>query len=106
MGRQPHLLNLTGGSWAVWPRDVGGARKDDNMTIDFPPGTQNWEDLDTTDVPAARAFSTGLCGGTVEDLGPDSGGYGMFRKDGKRVAGIGPATDPTRGTSWSVYFAT
>jgi predicted enzyme related to lactoylglutathione lyase len=106
MGRQPYVLTLTGGSWAVWPRDVGGARKDDNMTIDFPPGTPNWVDLGTTDVPAARAFYTGLFGWTVEDLGPDSGGYAMLRKDGKQVAGIGPATDPTRGTSWSVYFAT
>jgi predicted enzyme related to lactoylglutathione lyase len=51
-------------------------------------------------------FYTELFGWTYEDFGPDSGGYGQFRKDGKQVAGIGPATDPARGTSWAVYLAT
>jgi predicted enzyme related to lactoylglutathione lyase len=39
-------------------------------------------------------------------MGPESGGYGMFRKDGHLIAGIGPASDADRGTSWAVYFAT
>ena len=30
----------------------------------------------------------------------------MLLKDGKQVGGIGPANDPARGSSWSVYFAT
>jgi predicted enzyme related to lactoylglutathione lyase len=38
-------------------------------------------------------------------MGPETEGYGLFRKDGKQVAGIGPATDPARGTSWATYFA-
>ena len=76
------------------------------MTTDFPPGAPNWVDLGSTDVPAAAAFYSALFGWTVQDLGPESGGYGMIRKDGTLVAGIGPATDPERGTSWSVYFAT
>lgn len=76
------------------------------MTTDFAPGTPAWVDLGTTDVPAATAFYGALFGWTVQDMGPDSGGYGLIRKDGKMVAGIGPATDPERGTSWSVYFAT
>jgi uncharacterized protein len=72
----------------------------------FPPGTPSWADLGTTDVAAATAFYTALFGWTVRDLGPDAGGYGMILKDGKQVAGIGPATDPERGTSWAVYFDT
>src|SRR5262245_36331805 len=76
------------------------------MTNEFKPGTPSWVDLGTTDVAGAGSFYGALFGWTVEDLGPESGGYGLIRKDGKQVAGIGPATDPTRGTSWAVYFAT
>jgi len=63
-------------------------------------------DIGTTDVPAATAFYSGIFGWTVEDLGPQAGGYGLIRQGGRQVAGIGPATDPDRGTSWSLYFAT
>src|SRR5258705_8969520 len=76
------------------------------MTNTFASGTPNWVDLGTTDVAAASAFYSALFGWTVQDLGPDSGGYGMILLEGKRIAGIGPATYPTRGTSWTVYFAT
>ena len=76
------------------------------MTTSYPPGQPAWIDLGTTDVAGARAFYGELFGWEFEDMGPDSGGYGLLRKDGKQVAGIGPATDPVRGTSWSVYFAT
>jgi uncharacterized protein len=85
----------------------GGDRGEyEGMTKTFPPGAPNWVDLGTTDVAAAAAFYGNLFGWTCEDLGPDAGGYGMFRKDGKRVAGVGPASDPARGTSWTTYFAT
>ncbi|OLB73483.1 MAG: hypothetical protein AUI14_26130 [Actinobacteria bacterium 13_2_20CM_2_71_6] len=76
------------------------------MTQTYAPGTPNWVDLGSTDVAAAAQFYGGVFGWTLDDLGPDAGGYGIFRKDGKQVAGLGPATDPTRGTSWSTYFAT
>ncbi len=76
------------------------------MTQIYAPGTPNWVDLGTTDVPAAAAFYGGLFGWTLDDLGPEAGGYGMFRKNGNLVAGVGPATDPARGTSWATYFAT
>ncbi|GGJ90831.1 hydroxylase [Pilimelia anulata] len=73
---------------------------------DFAPGTPCWLDLGSSDVDAAATFYTGLLGWTAEDLGPDGGAYRIFRKDGKQVAGLGPATDAARGTSWAVYFAT
>src|SRR5689334_10852300 len=76
------------------------------MTTSFPPGAPNWVDLGTTDIPAATEFYGRLFGWTFESSGPDAGGYGMLAKDGQLVAGLGPATDPERGTSWSVYFAT
>jgi uncharacterized protein len=76
------------------------------MTTEFAPGTPSWADLGTTDILAAGAFYGALFGWTVEDLGPESGNYGLIRMNGRQVAGIGPATDPDRGTSWAVYFAT
>jgi uncharacterized protein len=76
------------------------------MDTNFAPGTPNWVDLGSTDVPAAVTFYGELFGWTIEDLGPEAGGYGTIRKDGKRVAGISAADDPGRGTSWAVYFAT
>lgn len=76
------------------------------MTEPFSPGAPNWIDLGTTDLDGAHRFYGGLFGWAPEQLGPDAGGYGYYRKDGKLVAGFGPATDPSRGTSWAVYFAT
>jgi uncharacterized protein len=76
------------------------------MTTQFAPGTPNWIELGSTDVSAAREFYGTLFGWTFEDLGSDAGGYGFIRKDGKQVAGIGPASDSDRRTSWAVYFAT
>jgi predicted enzyme related to lactoylglutathione lyase len=35
-----------------------------------------------------------------------AGGYGAFLQNGRQAAGIGPATDPKRGTSWTTYLAT
>jgi uncharacterized protein len=76
------------------------------MTQIYAPGTPSWVDLGTTDVPGATRFYGSLFGWTVEDMGPEAGGYGIFRKNGRQVAGVGPATDPNRGTSWATYFAT
>ena len=88
------------------PALAPGSRDDSDMVTAYAPGTPNWVDLGTTDVSAAEDFYGSLFGWTVQDLGPDSGGYSMLLKDGRQIGGIGPATDPSRGSSWSVYFAT
>src|SRR5262249_30637780 len=76
----------------------------DGMGVNFADGTPMWVDLGTSDVAGAAAFYTGLFGWTFEDLGPSSGGYGIFPEGGKQVPGLGPATDPLAGTSWATYF--
>jgi uncharacterized protein len=76
------------------------------MTKTYAPGTPNWVDLGTTDVAGAVAFYGSLFGWSYEDFGPEAGGYGVFLKDGRQAAGIGPAMDPARGTYWATYFAT
>lgn len=75
-------------------------------TPSFPHGAPCWIDLGSTDPDAAARFYSELFQWTVDDLGPDAGGYRMLRRDGRAVAGLGQATDPARGSSWAVYFAT
>lgn len=76
------------------------------MTEPYSPGAPNWIDLGTTDVDGSHQFYGQVFGWTTQQLGQEAGGYGYYLKDGKRVGGFGPATDPSRGTSWAVYFAT
>jgi uncharacterized protein len=71
-----------------------------------PQGRPCWADIGTSDVAAAVAFYGELFGWTYVAFGSEGGGYGQFLQDGKQVAGIGPATDEARGTSWSLYLAT
>ncbi|GHJ45832.1 putative glyoxylase CFP32 [Catellatospora sp. TT07R-123] len=68
-------------------------------------GTPSWVDLGSTDVDGSVAFYGRLFGWTADDLGPEAGGYRIFRKDGRQVAGLGPASDPARGSSWATYLA-
>lgn len=57
----------------------------------YPHGLFGWVDLSTSDVPAAKAFYTGLFGWDAEDvLTPMGPAYTMLRLDGRLVAGLGP----------------
>lgn len=76
------------------------------MTHPYSPGAPSWIDLGSTDLDGSHQFYGRLFGWTKQEFGPDAGGYGHYLKDGDLVAGFGPATDPARGTSWAVYFAT
>jgi len=67
----------------------------------YAPGTPSWIDIGT-DVEAAIPFYTGLFGWEAESAGPDAGGYGLFMKDGKTIAGYGPQQNPGPPV-WSTY---
>ncbi|HVF20150.1 MAG TPA: VOC family protein [Mycobacteriales bacterium] len=73
---------------------------------DYPPGTPIWVDLMTTDLGAAREFYAGLFGWDSEDGDPAFGGYTMFTKGGKNVAGVGPVMAEGQPVVWSTYLAT
>jgi predicted enzyme related to lactoylglutathione lyase len=75
------------------------------MTETFAPGAPSWVDLGTTNIVQAERFYDTLFGWTHQDFGPEMGDYGMFFKDGKQVAGVGPVMDPDRGSSWATYFS-
>ncbi|MFE2050580.1 VOC family protein [Streptomyces sp. NPDC059459] len=73
------------------------------ITTDFVPGSPCWLDLGTPDVRGAAAFYGAVFGWDFESMGEDVEG-GMFRKDGKVVAGIGRLTEEGARSAWMVYY--
>jgi len=73
----------------------------------YEPGTPSWTDLGSSDPEASRAFYGELFGWEAEEPGPveETGGYVMFRKDGKLVAGVGPLQGESP-VAWSTYVST
>ncbi|MEU6670051.1 VOC family protein [Streptomyces sp. NPDC046727] len=76
------------------------------LSTEYVPGAPNWLDLGAPDTDTAAAFYTATFGWEYESAGPEAGGYGFFRQDGKTVAGIGPLTEEGASSSWTVYFHT
>lgn len=72
----------------------------------FRPGAPDWLDLSSPDTRASVDFYTALFGWTFDSAGPESGGYGFFRLDGRIVAALGPLTDEGSLPGWTLYFAT
>ena len=50
----------------------------------WPDGTPCWVDVSVDEVEKANTFYTALFGWDVEVAGPEYGGYGSCRKDGRR----------------------
>ena len=71
----------------------------------YPPGTPSWVDLSSPDLAGAKAFYGALFGWEATEGSPESGGYCMFQKGGKNVAGLGPVMDPGQPPSWMTYVS-
>ncbi|MFF8833360.1 VOC family protein [Streptomyces sp. NPDC015131] len=76
------------------------------ITTDFAPGSPCWLDLGAPDVPATVGFYRSVFGWDFEPMSPDEQDYGMFRMDGKAVAGIGKLTEEGARSAWMIYFRT
>jgi predicted enzyme related to lactoylglutathione lyase len=70
-----------------------------------PIGAPCWIDLSTSDEAGSHAFYGELFGWTVDDPGPEYGGYKSFVKDGVKVAGCMTAM-PGAPDAWGVHLAT
>jgi predicted enzyme related to lactoylglutathione lyase len=70
-------------------------------------GAPCWNDLYSSDTDRAKTFYGELFGWTTMDPGPEYGGYFLFQKDGKVVAGC-MANDGEQGVPdmWTVYLST
>ncbi|MFI9332750.1 VOC family protein [Kitasatospora sp. NPDC052868] len=76
------------------------------LTTAFVPGSPNWLDLGSPDIRASADFYTGLFGWTFVSAGPEAGGYGFLRQEGRTVAALGPPTEEGAPPAWTVYFCT
>ncbi|MFF7857879.1 VOC family protein [Streptomyces sp. NPDC007904] len=75
------------------------------ITTDFVAGSPCWLDLGVPDVRAAAAFYGAVLGWDYESMGEgEEGEGGMFRKDGKVVAGLGKLTEEGARPAWMIYF--
>jgi predicted enzyme related to lactoylglutathione lyase len=74
----------------------------------YAPGTPSWVDLGSPDVPASVGFYGELFGWDHAEAGDpeQTGGFGFFTKNGKRVAGIGPKQMADQPTVWTTYVTT
>jgi hypothetical protein len=80
------------------------------ITTDLTPGSPCWLDLGAPDVRAAAAFYGAVLGWDYESMGEGKGEGegmegGMFRKDGKTVAGLGKLTEEGARSAWMIYFS-
>lgn len=75
------------------------------ITTDLAPGSPCWLDLGAPDVRAAAAFYGAVLGWEYESMaeGEEFEG-GMFKKDGKTVAGLGKLTEEGARSAWMIYY--
>jgi uncharacterized protein len=70
-------------------------------------GAPCWIDLYSSDTDKAKEFYGRLFGWTTLDPGPEYGGYFIFQKDGKAVAGcMGNDGEQSYPDSWTVFLNT
>jgi uncharacterized protein len=73
-------------------------------TMALPIGEPGWVDLGTSDPVASHGFYAALFGWTVDVIpDPAAGGYGLFKLDGKEVAGVGGLMNGQQRPAWTVY---
>src|SRR5918998_3567133 len=76
---------------------------------EFQPGLPSWADLSTPDADESASFYEALFGWEAKDPpGADSqdfGGYRLFLKDGKQVAGLMKIQREGQPPSWSTYIS-
>lgn len=74
---------------------------------DYAPGTPSWVELSSPDTDASAAFYGQLMGWEATEPGPveETGGYRMFQRGGKSVAGLMGHMQEGQPTAWSTYVS-
>ncbi|MDQ3103536.1 MAG: VOC family protein [Actinomycetota bacterium] len=74
---------------------------------EYAPGAPRWVDVTSPELDRTISFYVELFGWESEqDSRPEAGGYAMFSKDGKLVAGATPPQQEGMPSSWATYLAT
>ncbi|HLJ68434.1 MAG TPA: VOC family protein [Chloroflexota bacterium] len=74
---------------------------------EYAPGVPMWVDVSSPDLARASAFYSNLFGWDAQVAPmPEAGGYTMYSRDGKVVAGGGPTFSPDQPAAWSTYVCT
>jgi len=64
-----------------------------------------WDELGTTDVAGAERFYSEVFGWTTNDMGPDYGGYKIFRSGETDIGGVMTLPDESMPAGWQPYVA-
>ena len=75
---------------------------------EFPPGLPSWADLMTPDTDAAASFYGELFGWESKEGAGDpeeTGGYRLFMRDDKQIAGLMRSQQEGQPPSWNTYIA-
>ncbi|MFV2119797.1 VOC family protein [Streptomyces sp. Act-28] len=76
------------------------------LTTRFVTGSPVWVDLGTPDLDGARSFYRALFGWERAPAGSGTGGYEMFTREGRTVAGGMTVPPEQGGSAWTLYFRT
>ncbi len=78
-----------------------------STVAEYAPGTPSWVDLSSPDLDASAAFYGSLFGWDCTEAGDpaETGGYRMFEKGGRVVAGLGPLQENSGPPSWTTYVS-
>jgi predicted enzyme related to lactoylglutathione lyase len=97
-GRMAYAQDPTGAAFGLWQADrLLGVR------IYNEPGALVWEDAETSDPAAAKAFYSKLFGFTWEQMEGDFD-YATFSLGGDPLGGLGQLSSPDATPGWRAYF--
>jgi uncharacterized protein len=103
IGRMALFADPTGAAIGVWqPKTFKGAE------LVNEPGSVTWNELNTRDVPAAKAFYTEVFGWRANDMDMNGMSYTEWKLGDKPVAGMQAMPDMVPSevpAHWLVYFA-
>jgi uncharacterized protein len=71
--------------------------------VDYAANTPRWVDVGSSDFEGSKAFYTSLFGWDPQSMGEEAGGYTIFHKEGKSVAGGGPVMMEGQPNAWTTY---
>lgn len=69
----------------------------------YPAGVPSWVDLATADLPASNTFYGSIFGWEADDQGPEAGGYVIYRKGGRMIAGGMKIMGEGQPPAWMTY---